>query len=405
MPSGFKSINTDLDNIFLSDFSLLEQFSKYSIVEAWGENTYGQLGDGTTTNRTLPVRLSAVSVVLAYEQVSTSQGVSAGITGVPPLGIAAQAGGRLFCWGRNDIGQLGDNTTTNRSSPVQTVAGGSVWRTVSVSYQGCHAIKTDGTLWGWGNNLLGQLGDNSIINKSSPVQTVAGGNDWKQVTHAENSTIALKADGTLWTWGSNANGLLGDGTTINRSSPVQTIAGGSTWKSINTSSVGEGHVVAIKTDGTMWAWGRNDSGQLGDGTTISKSSPVQIFNTVRGWRSVSHSNHTLAIKFDGSLWGWGTNTSGQLGDNTTVSKSSIVQTVSNGYDWKQCVAGGSSSIALKKDGTLWHWGATITGNFSSPVQLVSGSSGWRQVSGDSNAGALGIFVNNRQPPGTPTLIN
>ncbi len=122
--SGFKSIHTNLDNILLSDFSLLEEFSKYSTVEAWCENTYGQLGDNSTTNRTSPVRLAGIAV-LAYEQVSSSQGVSAGITGVP---VGSTGGGRLFCWGRNDVGQLGDNTTTNRSSPVpvQTAAGGSV---------------------------------------------------------------------------------------------------------------------------------------------------------------------------------------------------------------------------------------------------------------------------------------
>lgn len=389
---GFKSINTNLDNIFLSDFSLLDRLSIYSKPHGWGENQYGQLGDGSTTNRTSPRYVTGGSGTISFfaEYVSSSQGVSAAISN----------SGTLFCWGRNDLGQLGDNTGSNRSSPVQTAAGGSVWRTVSVSYQGCHAVKTDGTLWGWGNNLSGQVGDGTTTNRASPVPI--GGANWKQVTHAENSTIALKTDGTLWAWGSNTNGRLGDGTTISRSSPVQTAAGGSNWKSINIHSVGESHVVAIKTDGTLWAWGSNADGRLGDGTTINRSSPVQIFSTAQGWRSISHSNHTLAIKFDGSLWGWGSNSSGQLGDNTTVSKSSIVQTVSNGYDWKQCVAGGTSSIALKKDGTLWHWGTTITGNFSSPVQLVPGSSSWRQVSGDSYSGALGVFINNEYRPGVAT---
>lgn len=391
---GFKSSNTNLDNIFLSDYSVLDRASGSGTLWGWGLNEYGGVGDGTTTSRSSPTRTQGgTNFDLSWDSVSTWQGISAGI----------QTDGKLYCWGRNDVGQLGDNTTINRSSPVQTVSGGNNWRQVSIAYEGSHAIKKDGTLWGWGWNSEGQLGDGTTVNKSSPVQVLGGGTNWKQVTHLTAATIALKTDGTLWGWGLNSFSVLGDNSAISRSSPVQTVAGGTNWKSINIYGTGDKHTVALKTDGTMWGWGSNESQfRVGDGSTVSgRSSPVQIFSTGSGWRQVSHSSHTLAIKFDGSLWGWGLNSSGQLGDGTTVLRSSIVQTVAGGYDWKQCVAGPSGSIALKKDGTLWHWGSTPSGSTSSPVQFVSGSSNWKQVSGYHSTAALGVYFLASNSSGTP----
>ena len=158
------------------------------------------------------------------------------------------------------------------------------------------AIKTDGTLWSWGLNSSGQLGDNTRTNKSSPVQTIAGGTNWKQVASGgQYHTAAIKTDGTLWLWGNNGNGRLGDNTTTNKSSPVQTIAGGTNWKQV---AGGRYHTAAIKTDGTLWLWGFNSSGQLGGNTTIDKSSPVQTIAAGTNWKQVaSGAYHTAAIYF------------------------------------------------------------------------------------------------------------
>jgi alpha-tubulin suppressor-like RCC1 family protein len=139
-------------------------------------------------------------------------------------------------WGQNDHGQLGNESTTNVSSPVQTVSAGTNWKLVSAGIYHTAAIKTDGTLWLWGRNNYGQIGDNSRVSKSSPVQTIASGNNWKQVSCAGRFTAALKTDGTLWTWGQNTSGQLGDGTTTSKSSPIQTIAGGTNWKEISAGS-------------------------------------------------------------------------------------------------------------------------------------------------------------------------
>ena len=295
----------------------------------------------------------------------------------------------LMGWGYNSSGQLGDNTTvTRRSSPVQTIAGGTNWKQVSISGYTTAAIKTDGTLWLWGSGYGGQLGDNTDVGKSSPVQTVTFATNWKQVACGLSHKAAIKTDGTLWTWGYVSTGYngLGDNTNVSKSSPVQTIAFGTNWKQV---SAGYYSTAAIKTDGTLWIWGYNYRAELGDNTTTSRSSPVQTIAGGTNWKQVSISGYTTAaIKNDGTLWTWGYNYNGQLGDNTRTSRSSPVQTIAGGTNWKQVSAGYYSTAAIKTDGTLWIWGDGFYGNIgdntdvgkSSPVQTVTRGTNWKQVS-------------------------
>ena len=210
--------------------------------------------------------------------------------------VERYVGDKLWTWGYNGIGTLGDNTIAYKSSPVQTVAGGTNWKQVSCGYRHTTAIKTDGTLWLWGRNIYGQLGDNTVGSKSSPVQTVAGGTNWKQVSGGGNHTTAIKTDGTLWLWGRNNYGELGDNTIAHKSSPVQTVAGGTNWKQV---SGGYQYTTAIKTDGTLWTWGRNNYGQLGDNTVAHKSSPVQTVAGGTNWKQVAAGyGHTTATQFE-----------------------------------------------------------------------------------------------------------
>jgi len=203
------------------------------------------------------------------------------------------------------------------------------------------------TLFTWGYNAQGQLGDNTVANKSNPVQTVAGGINWKQISGSSNThTVGIKTDGTLWAWGQNANGQLGDSTIINRSSPVQTIAFGTNWKQVSSGY----YTAAIKTDGTLWTWGPNVTyGQLGDNTVAPKSSPVQTVAFGTNWKQVSAGfQFTAAIKTDGTFWNWGINTPyGQLGDNTIINRSSPVQTIAYGTNWKQVACGGYHAAVIK----------------------------------------------------------
>ena len=340
---------------------------------AWSYNAYGQLGDNTVVNKSSPVQ--TITGGTNWKQLECGASHAAAI----------RADGTLWMWGRNADGQLGDNSITNKSSPVQTTAGGTNWKQVACGSNQTAAIKTDGTLWMWGTNGNGELGDGTTTSRSSPVQTVAGGTDWKYVTSGHLVTAAVKTDGTLWLWGYNNYGQLGDNTRTSKSSPIQTIAGGTNWKS---AAFGYS-VAAIKTDGTLWTWGQNNYGQLGDNTVVNKSSPVQTTAGGTNWKQVAcGTNHTAAIKTDGTLWTWGLNNFGQLGDNTRTSKSSPAQTITGGTNWKQVACGHLVTAAVKTDGTLWLWGYNSLGQLgdnttedkSSPVQTVAGGTTWRSVS-------------------------
>jgi alpha-tubulin suppressor-like RCC1 family protein len=306
----------------------------------WGYNSYsGQLGDNTNANKSSPVQ--TISGGTNWKQVACGIYHNAAI----------KTDGTLWTWGYNNNGQLGDNTSgwgTNKSSPVQTISAGTNWKQVSCGAQHTAAIKTDGTLWVWASGGNGQLGDNTTANKSSPVQTIAAGTNWKQVSCGNLHTVAIKTDGTLWAWGDNTFGDLGDNTSGNiRSSPVQTIAAGTNWKQV---SCGADHTAAIKTDGTLWAWGINWAGQLGDNTTTGKSSPVQTIAGGANWKQVSSGNiGTAAIKADGTLWTWGINGQGELGNNTTTWQSSPVQTIAGGTNWKQVSCGINHTVAIRDD--------------------------------------------------------
>jgi alpha-tubulin suppressor-like RCC1 family protein len=357
----------------------------------WGLNNVGQLGDNTIISRSTPVTTFAGGT-------NWKQVVGGGYHTA-----AIKTDGTLWTWGRNINGQLGDNTIISRSTPVTTFAGGTNWKQVVGGRDYIAAIKTDGTLWTWGRNINGQLGDNTTTDRSTPVTTFAGGTNWKQVTGGGFHTAAIKTDGTLWTWGSNGDGQLGDntlGTVI--CTPVTTFAGGTNWKQVTG---GGYHTVAIKTDGTLWTWGRNTSGQLGNNTATSRQTPVTTFVGGTNWKQVSGGGyHTAAIKTDGTLWGWGRNTLGQLGTNTALSRSTPVTTFAGGTNWKQVSGGDTHTAAIKTDGTLWTWGRNSYGqlgnnriiNRSTPVTTFAGGTNWKQVAGGYRHTAAITYIDSYQ---------
>jgi YD repeat-containing protein len=305
----------------------------------FGRNDDGQLGTGTTTSRSSPGTTAGGAT--NWKQVSVGNGYAAAI----------KTDGTLWTWGYNGYGQLGTGTTTNRSSPGTTAGGGTNWKQVSVS-TGSHtaAIKTDGTLWTWGVNVHGQLGDGTGgVDKpirSSPGTTAGGGTNWKQVSVGTYASAAVKTDGTLWTWGYNTYGQLGDGTTTDRSSPVTTAGGGTNWKQVSMGYITR--AAAVKTDGTLWTWGYNYYGDLGDGTTVSRSSPGTTAGGGTNWKQVSMGTYAsaAAIKTDGTLWTWGYNANGQLGTGTTTSRSSPGTTAGGGTNWKEVSMGYYTAAAI-----------------------------------------------------------
>ena len=264
-------------------------------------------------------------------------------------------GSSAWSWGSDTYGQLGNGTTTSRSSPGTIAGGGTNWKQVASGYATTAAIKTDGTLWTWGWNGYGQLGDGTIINKSSPGTTAGGGTNWKQVSSYVNTT-AIKTDGTLWTWGWNLFGQLGDGTTSDKISPITTAGGGTNWKQV---ACGYRQVGAIKTDGTLWTWGNNDNGQLGDGTTTSRSSPATALGIVSTKTLYDTSNYQATMTV---------NTSGGTPTFTSNTPFSVVggsMKGNGGYFYSSA----SSNYTLNGDFTLEYWfnstdtGATFNDQF------------------------------------------
>ena len=372
--SGFSNATDgDFDRVFTTTSEIISRFVG-SKVWTWGKDNYGQLGDNTVVNKSTPIQTVAGGT--NWKQLACGYTHAAAI----------KTDGTLWLWGWGVYGQLGDNTTTSKSSPVQTISGGLNWSQVACGYYHTAAIKTDGTLWVWGDNTFGGLGTNNTTRLSSPVQTITGGTNWKQVVCGKYTTTAIKTDGTLWSCGYNDRGQLGDGTLVNRSSPVQVYGAGINWSSLASTSY---TTAAIKTDGTLWSWGYNGNGELGDNSTTNRSSPVQTIAGGTNWKSIQRGTyHTAAIKTDGTLWMWGNNQFGQLGNNTTTTISSPVQTVTGGTNWMRVSCGGYTTAAIKTDGTLWSWGRNESGqlgdntivNKSSPVQNTAGGINWKQLS-------------------------
>lgn len=368
------STDGDLKKAFVTDSWVIDQFVGNRLW-LWGYNINGQIGNGNTNTTSNPTQNLS-------EGVNWSKVFEGGVY----FAAAIKTDGTLWLWGNNSRGQLGDNTTVNKSSPGQTITFGTNWFRGDAGQHHIAAIKTDGTLWLWGDNTEGQLGNNTTTHRSSPVQTTSFGNNWLHVSCGYRHTGAIKTDGSLWMWGRNSNGQLGDNTVTNKSIPGQTVTGGTNWKQV---ACGDYETVALKTDGTLWAWGGNHYGNLGDNTTVHRSSPVQTIAYSNTWKYISErAEATVAIKTDGTLWCWGRNNNGQLGDGTVVHKSSPVQTIAFGNNWKQCSSAFGNTAAVKTDGTLWCWGQNAYGalgdntttNRSSPVQTSLPNTNWKQVS-------------------------
>ncbi len=276
-------------------------------VWAWGGNWSGQLGDGSKTDRSTPVPvagLSSIDVIDAGDSHS----------------LALKSDGTVYVWGRNNYGQLGDGTTTDRNTPVQ-MTGLSNVKAVAGGWGHSLALKSDGTVWAWGYNNHGQLGDGTTTDRSTPIQ-VSSLSDIIAIACGDDHSLALKSDGTVWAWGNNGNGALGDETTTDRTTPVQI----SELSGIIGIAGGNNHTVALKSDGSVWVCGDYDwvhsEGGVGFG---HRTSPVQ-FTEIRGIAAIAAGRHHLiALKPNGTVWTWGYNADGQLGDGTTNDRNTPVQ--------------------------------------------------------------------------------
>ncbi|KPA09952.1 F-box associated region domain protein [Candidatus Magnetomorum sp. HK-1] len=335
-------------------------------VWAWGYNTQGQIGDGTTTERHSPVQTNDLTDAVD-------------ISGGRFYSLALKSDGNVWGWGENGYYQLGDTTTTTRITPVQSTIINNVVAIDSGQHHNI-VLKNDGTVWSWGYNDSGQLGDGTTTNRTTAIQ-VAGLNNVSEIATGYSFAIALKSDGTVWGWGANSSGQLGDGTTTNRLSPVQ-VSGLSGIIAIECST---DNSLALKNDGTVWGWGSNTYGQLGDNSTTDRSTPVQV-SGLNGVTAIAAYSHSVALKNDGTVWAWGSNGSGQLGNGTTTD--SLIPVQMPGVANVEIIGVGPGvTMMMKSDGTVWscgnnQYGAVgdgTTTNRSTPVQILSYSSNYIPV--------------------------
>ncbi|MGC9196832.1 MAG: RCC1 domain-containing protein [Syntrophobacteraceae bacterium] len=355
---------------------------------AWGGNTYGQLGDGTTTNHSSP------------EQIGMSNGwASVAASGFHTAALGSD--GTLWTWGDNTYGQLGDGTTTNHPSPEQ-IGTSNDWMSVAAGGYHMVAIKSNGTLWAWGENNAGQLGDGTTTGQGSPEQ-IGAANNWGSVSAGFRHTMAIKTDGTMWAWGDNTHGELGDGSTTMQTSPEQ-IGTDNHWMSV---AAGYDYTVAVKSDGTLWAWGSNSSGEMGAGMMTADILGPQQIGTDNHWASVAAGwTHVVGVKSDGTLWSWGNNSYGQMGDGTMINRNSPEQ-IGTEQNWMWAAAGDGFTTALNSNDDMMAWGNNqygqvgnnSTSDQDSPEMIMAGL--WHSATDYANGWKMmnwfGYFNTNNAP--------
>lgn len=272
--------------------------------------------------------------------------------------IAIKSDGTLWAWGSNEKGQLGDGSYSDKSKIPVKIGNDSDWKEVFCGISNSFAIKNDGTLWAWGSNENFSLG----IQGAGPVgvgvpRKVGSDSDWKYISAGFNHTLGLKIDGSLWSWGRTIALGLGSSNTV-KTLPTR-IGNENNWKNIAS---GHAFSLAIKDNGSLWSWGNNVKLQLGLGVTSSKSVPTRV-GLDNDWVNIAGGEvHSLAIKIDGTLWAWGYNDEYQLGIDSVFPRNIPTQ-IGNDNNWKDIDASERFSGGLKTDGTLWVWGESSYGSF------------------------------------------
>lgn len=312
---------------------------------AWGSNQFGAVGNNSLVSVSEPVQISSVT---GWKEVANGNGHS----------LAIDSKGKLWAWGRDDEGELGDGapegTTHNILAPEHIISSDSIWMAVAACAAHSFGITADGKLWGWGYSIFYNAGG-AVPN--TPIQ-IGTDSDWAAISVGQVEFIAIKKDSTLWGWGRNGEGEAGDSTTAaNIYAPPVEIDSNHSWAAV---SAGSNFTLALKYDGTLWSWGVNNEGQLGNSTTTNGiHGPKQI--GTKKWKAVSAGlYHSLGIDINGRRWAWGENSSGEYGNDSSKINGSIYSTVpiliDSSNNWKDVVAAYQYSLNLTNDGSAWSSG-------------------------------------------------
>lgn len=311
----------------------------------WGLNTSGQVGTGT--GDTIFLKPAAAGGASDWERASAGGGFT----------CAINAGKKISCFGANSSGQLGDGTLTARTSPTPIADAITLWKAVDAGVTHTCAISEAGDLLCWGANSRGQVGDNTTDNRSLPTPITKAG-PWAAVSAGSEFTCAVHADGTLWCWGLNSTRQLGDATTMNSSIPVQEKTLATDWASV---TAGSGFTCGVKTDGSRWCWGVNALGQGGDGTALSITQPKNV-DQDKDWATLEASDFAACgIKTTGALACWGDGSMGQTGQAGSESPALTPMPVGAATDWIAIAGGQRFACGIQAGGRLSCWGSASRG--------------------------------------------
>ena len=327
-----------------------------------GNHTFTASYNGQTESTTTTVNNAETTaeIVLGTSQSNpdydfSSTGEVAQVAAGGSHTAAVTKDGDLYMWGYNNYGQLGVYTNIDKNAPILVNNSTTALPAKSVKYValgGSHsaAITKDGSLYIWGWNSYGQLGDGTTTDRYTPIKIM---DNVASVSLGNSHSAAITKDGSLYMWGYNGNGRLGDGTTTDRYTPVKIM------DNVASANLGDDHSAAITKDGSLYMWGKNDCGQLGDGTTDNKTNKTRPHRVASNVQSVELGDvHTTVISKDGGLYTWGYNYYGQLGNGTTTKSSNPIKIMN---DVVSCAGGYNHTVALKKDGTVYTWGRNNCG--------------------------------------------
>ena len=316
----------------------------------WAQNDFGQLGQGATGSpQYTPIRIGSAS--------NWTSKISASATHT----VAINSNGELWAWGSNTGGQIGQGNTTSPLSSPTRIGSANNWVECSAGSGITFAINSSGQLWACGVNTSGQLGRGNTTSPQTSLVQIGTDTNWSKIYASPQSTHvhAIRTNGTLWGWGINNGGQLGIGnTTSPQTSPVQ-VGTDTNWQSV---SPGNGFVVAKRTTGALWIWGNNTNGELGRGNTTSpQTSPIQVGSDTNWANYSAGSFWTIAIKNNGEMWSWGTNSSGVSGQNTLTGNTLTPTRIGTGTNWSKVSGGSASTVALTTTNELWSWGQNSNG--------------------------------------------
>jgi len=348
-------------------------------VKCWGQNSSGQLGDGTMTNRTTPADVVGL----------TSDAVTAVAAGGAHACAVTTSGG-VKCWGSNSSGQLGDGTTTQRTTAVEVNGLAHAALAVSAGSDHTCALTTDGGVQCWGSDVVGALGVGANIRSLVPADVAGLAGGTQKVATGGMHACVVTAAGGVQCWGSNSSGQLGDGTYVSRATPasVSALAGG-----VAKVAAGSYHSCALTSGGGVKCWGNNYNGQLGDGTTTTRSTPRDVTGLTTGVVAVgAGSSHTCALTSGGGVKCWGSNANGRLGDGTTTDRSTPVDVAGLTSGVVAVAAGNSHTCAVTSGGAVKCWGYNSSGQLgdgtttqrTSPVDVTGLAGGVVAVAGGGN---------------------